>query len=232
MSILSDNLITLANGSKIRAQDLSIGDVVADGYGNNVLIRGVRNFYDVHPWNSGLNPRKINNEIVVLKDQIFMGADGYFYIIDGVDNDLFYFHLSTNFFTENVTLSSLHNYNIKDRTKKLEIGSIIMKDTGPVEVNSIEILDPIFPTPCTWENYQYKSDLVDPSTVFKIHPLGTGVYKHKVDVRGTYIVDDYICLAAQNEFWDYDNNVPVPPNKVYFMQDPVTRIFERTIVRD
>lgn len=240
MSFFRGSLVTMADGSKKPIEDLVIGDVVFDGYEKNVLIRGLLNLYNTVPWRTddnipGQKPIKINNEIVCMKDQIFMGADNNFYILNGLENELLYPKNIKNFYFiahRNVIISA-PNFNISSKIKKLEIGSIIMKDTGPVEVNSIEFLEPLVMKPntkCVWKDFYFNNNhVIEEISVEDFEPDSDDIIKHKVGGRGTYIVDGYICLSTQNKFWDYDKNVMIPEGK-YHVQE-LNGVIERVIYK-
>jgi hypothetical protein len=230
MSFLPGNLITMSDDSKKKIEDLNVGDIVKNGYGKNVFVRGIRNlattdhFFRGHDV-PGERPVKINNEIVCMKDQVFIGADDYFYVIDGVNNDIMY-NVNTMFFiTYDYKLIGFVNFSIKDRTKELKIGSIIMKDTGPVKVETIEYLPPVIVKKHAkdiWEEFYYKNNDNLNARFTDFNPVSEPIIKHKIGWNGTYIVDGYICLSTQNEFWDYDLNqkVPGPTNQARFLNHP------------
>lgn len=220
MSFIKGNLITMADGSKKKIEDLAVGDIVKDGYGINVFVRGLTNLFNVEPWKTDYDqpsqkPIKINGEIVCIKDQIFMGADGYFYVLEGVNNNLLYPPKILHFYfiADKNKFLSANNFDIRNRIKTLQIGSVIMKETGPVEVNTIEILEPISfnpPEKDVWKDFYYNNNNDLNVSLSSFLDSGDSILKHKIGGRGTYIVDGYICLATQNPTWDYEKNIYDP----------------------
>lgn len=217
MSFLKGSLVTMADGSKKKIEDIKVGEIVRDGQGINSFVRGKANLkYNPTFYNTKINkfenPIKINNEIVCMKDQHFLGADGNFYVLNGEENELNLNpdYLNVNYIVEYDCILTYTNYIIKNKIKNLQIGSIIMKDTGPVEVNSIDHLPPLqlsLPKKNVWEEFYYNNnDITEGLDMNDYVEIRDDIFKHKLGYRGTYIVDGYICLASPNHFWDYAND--------------------------
>ena len=224
MSFLKGNLITMADGYKKKIEELTVGELVKNGFGRNVFVTGVCNLNNFRRYVKKIDKAiKINNEIVCLRDQAFVGADENFYVLEGSNNSLFYELPFIMFNGYNKTCVNGANYNINSRLKPLEIGSIILKENGPVEVNSIEFLDTVVVDVndnAVWDNF-YNKNITDLNVEYaSFMPIGPDIYRNKIGFNGTYIVDDYVCLAMQNAFWDYDKKINYPETDIITYMGP------------
>ena len=82
----TNTLVTLANGTKKTIEELMPGDFIlgADNFPCHVFGRFRFGQEDLK------KPCiKINDEIIATNDQAFLGADDYFYILNGINNEIF-----------------------------------------------------------------------------------------------------------------------------------------------
>jgi hypothetical protein len=208
----TNTLVTLANGTKKVIEELMPGDLILDSDNFPCHVFGRFRFSQEDLKKPCI---KINDEIIVTNDQAFLGADGYFYILDGINNEIFQklnvciqYCVSYNSFGLGEQLNGINESLIKP----LVVGSVLMKDTGEKTVDTIEVIvDPYTPTPPT-KNFRTDWYDLDPSTLdvdsFNINDfitLNDAAIKHRIARSGTYIVNGYKCLSVPNNQWDYVN---------------------------
>lgn len=208
----TNTLVSLANGTKKVIEDLMPGDLILDADNFPCHVFGRFGFTQEDFKKPCI---EINDEIIVTNDQAFLGADGYFYILDGINNVLFQklnvciqYCVSHNSFGLGEQLNGIDLSLIKP----LVVGSVLMKDTGEKTVDTIKVIDdpytPTYPT----KNFRTDWYDLDPSTLdintFKVNDFLTtnnAAIKHRIARTGTYIVNGYKCLSIPNNFWDYVN---------------------------
>lgn len=219
--------IKMANESLKYVDDIVPGDWVEDRDNFPTNVRGVQNY--VHP--SDFPCIRINDELTVTSDQVFVGQDGCFYLIDGLNNKLFHKY------NEGIQIFNTYRDIIATRPiaslpehliKPLVIGTMLEGENGSIEVKSIETVYPLTKVPSSKslmeEIYSKDKSLID------IEGLDMNDYiRHDVKVvrfaihrTGTMIVNGYKCLGIPCNDWNYETNSFEDPDSFEIIVDVLT----------
>jgi hypothetical protein len=228
----TNTFITMADGTKKLIETIQSGDWVLNSDGFPVHVRGVSHI------NSKDDTRAlvINGEITVSINQVFIGEDGLYYVYKGLQNRIYrlmsaeaFCSVSYDSIVSNQPLVGLDDSIVRELT----IGSRIMKTTGPVEVTSIEIIDPFTINPPTkkFQDDLYSKPLseidIDTLNIYDYVPRNTKLISHILGQKSTYIVNDYKCLAVPVNEWDYKNDVRIDPSTFTVKYDQTNNRFIR-----
>ena len=219
--------IKMANESLKYVDDIVPGDWVEDRDNFPTNVRGVQNY--VHP--SDFPCIRINDELTVTSDQVFVGQDGCFYLIDGLNNKLFHKY------NEGIQIFNTYRDIIATRPiaslpehliKPLVIGTMLEGENGSIEVKSIETVYPLTKVPSSKslmeEIYSKDKSQID------IEGLDMNDYiRHDVKVvrfaihrTGTMIVNGYKCLGIPCNDWNYETNSFEDPDSFEIIVDVLT----------
>jgi hypothetical protein len=219
--------IKMADGSQKYVDDIVPGDWVEDRDNFPTNVRGVQNY--VHP--SDFPCVRINDELTVTSDQVFVGQDEYFYLIDGLDNTLFnkYNQGIQTFNTYRDLISTRPIVSLPEHLiKPLVIGTMLKGENGSIEVKSIETVYPLTKVPSSKslmeEIYSKEKSQID------IENLDINDYiRHDVKVirlvihrTGTMIVNGYKCLGIPCNEWNYETDSFEEPDSFEIIVDVLT----------
>jgi hypothetical protein len=224
----------MKDGTKKLLEELKPGDWVLNCDNFPVHVRGVSKINSTEETRALV----INNDITVGFDQIFIGEDGYYYVYGGIDNKI-YNRIHSQLFTW-VTYDSVSVHQSwvgldNSIVRELKIGSRIMKTTGPVEITSIDIIDPFTinqPTKNFYDDLYSKpiSEIdIENLNVYDYVPRNTKLITHVIGHKSTYIVNDYMCLSVPTNDWDYVNDVRIDPSTFTIGFDRTTNRFVRVL---
>jgi hypothetical protein len=219
--------IKMANESLKYVDDIVPGDWVEDRDNFPTNVRGIQNY--VHP--SDFPCVSINDELTVTCDQVFVGQDGYFYLIDGLNNTLFHRYNQGiqifNTYQDIIAtrpIASLPEHLIKP----LVVGTILDGENESIEVKSIETVYPLTKVPSSKslmkEIYSKDKSQID------IEGLDMNDYlRHDVKVirlvihrTGVMIVNGYKCLGIPCNDWNYETNSFEEPDSFEIIVDVLT----------
>lgn len=211
----TETKVKLANGQEINIEDLVAGNWVSnkDGFPENV--KG--HYNKAH--RGGDLAIKINNELICTADQIFMGADGFYYAYAGNDNT-FINNLPINTLTfivyDQMVASRPFVGLPDDLIKNLEVGVTLQTENGEKVVETLELVE-IFENVQAIKDFQidlYSKDIseinVDNLDVWDYNDRKTEIVHHIIGNSSTYIVNGYKCVSVPNNDWDYVNHVHIP----------------------
>jgi len=219
--------IKMADGSLKYVDDIVPGDWVEDRDNFPTNVRGVQ--YYVHP--SDFHCVRINDELTVTSDQVFVGQDGYFYLIDGLNNPLFHKYNQgiLNFKTYQDIIATRPIVSLPEHLiKPLVIGTVLEGENEPIVVESIETVYPLTKVPSSKslmkEIYSKDKSQID------IENLDMNDYiRHDVKVirlvihrTGTMIVNGYKCLGMPCNEWNYETNSFEEPDSFEIIVDVLT----------
>ena len=136
--------VKLVNNTEINIEDLKAGDWILNKDAFPAHVRG----HVLSTYKSHQKAIKINDELICTWDQIFIGADNFYYVYNGCDNQCF---------TEgNSKIMSYISYDDtiiyrpfvglpENLVKNLEVGVVLQTIDGEKTVDTLEIID-IFET--------------------------------------------------------------------------------------
>jgi hypothetical protein len=219
--------IKMANGTLKYVDDIIPGDWVEDRDSFPTNVRGIQNY--VHP--SDFPCVRINDELTVTSDQVFVGQDGYFYIIDGLNNTLLHKYNEgiQTFETYRDLIGTRPTASLPQQLiKPLVVGTMLEGENGTIEVESIETVYPLTKVPSSKslmeEIYSKEKSQID------IENLDINDYiRHDVKVirlvihrTGTMIVNGYKCLGIPCNEWNYETDSFEEPDSFEIIVDVLT----------
>jgi hypothetical protein len=201
--------IRMADGSLKFMDDIVTSDWVSGEDNLPTNIRSIQNF--VH--NPSIECIRINDEITVTSDQMFLGIDGNFYVYGGLDNQ------NVSKFNQGMISTLSHNSFVITRPvvqipitmiKELKVGTILSGESSPIEVQSIEIVYPL-------ERVDALKDIMmdfylsnDPDTTNlntnDYIRRDTSVARLAVHRSGVLEANGYKCLGLPCNEWNYEEN--------------------------
>ncbi len=219
--------IKMADGSLKYVDDIVPGDWIEDRGSFPTNVRGVQNY--VHP--SDFHCVRINDELTVTSDQVFVGQDGYFYLIDGLNNPLFH-RYNQGIQTFNTYRDLISTRPIaclpEHLIKPLVVGTMLEGENVSIEVESIETVYPLTKVPPSKSLMKeiYSKD----TSEIVIENMDINDYiRHDVKVvrlvthrTGTMTVNGYKCLGIPCNEWNYESNSFEEPDSFEIVVDVLT----------
>lgn len=201
--------IRMVDGSLKFVDDIVTSDWVSGENNLPTNIRTIQNFTHNPP----IECIRINDELTVTSDQMFLGQDGNFYVYGGLGNQNL-----MKFNQGQITTLSQNSFIISrpvvqvpvTMIKELQVGTILSGESSPIEVQSIEIVYPL-------ERVNALKDIMmdfylsnDPDTT----NLNTNDYirrdvsvaRFAVHRSGVLIANGYKCLGIPCNEWNYEEN--------------------------
>lgn len=199
----------MVDGSLKFVDDIVTSDWVSGENNLPTNIRTIQNFTHNPP----IECIRINDELTVTSDQMFLGQDGNFYVYGGLGNQNL-----MKFNQGQITTLSQNSFIISrpvvqvpvTMIKELQVGTILSGESSPIEVQSIEIVYPL-------ERVNALKDIMmdfylsnDPDTT----NLNTNDYirrdvsvaRFAVHRSGVLIANGYKCLGIPCNEWNYEEN--------------------------
>ena len=219
--------IKVADGSLKYVDDIVPGDWIEDRGSFPTNVRGVQNY--VHP--SDFHCVRINDELTVTSDQVFVGQDGYFYLIDGLNNPLFH-RYNQGIQTFNTYRDLISTRPIaclpEHLIKPLVVGTMLEGENVSIEVESIETVYPLTKVPPSKSLMKeiYSKD----TSEIVIENMDINDYiRHDVKVvrlvthrTGTMTVNGYKCIGIPCNEWNYESNSFEEPDSFEIVVDVLT----------
>jgi hypothetical protein len=214
----------LVNNTEINVEDLKAGDWILNKDSFPTHVRG----HVSSPYKSHQKVIKINDELVCTWDQIFIGADNFYYVYNGCDNQCFT--------KENSKIMSYISYDDtiitrpfvglpENLIKNLEVGVVLQTIDGEKTVDTLEIID-IFETLPASKDYivdLYSKDIseidIDNLSVWDYNDRKTMIVYHIIGNSATYIVNGYKCVSIPNNSWDYENDTLIDPETYEIVEE-------------
>ena len=199
----------MVDGSLKFVDDIVTSDWVSGENNLPTNIRTIQNFTHNPP----IECIRINDELTVTSDQMFLGQDGNFYVYDGLDNqNLMKFNQGT------ITTLAQNSFIISrpvvqvpvTMIKPLKVGTILSGESSPIEVQSIEIVYPLERINALKDIMMdfYLSDNPD-TTNLNINDYirrDISVARLAVHRSGVLIANGYKCLGLPCNEWNYEEN--------------------------
>jgi hypothetical protein len=212
----TETKVKLANGQEVAIENLVPGNWVSnkDGFPENVKGYYFRSYKDNE------TAIKINNELICTSDQIFMGADGFYYVYDGNTNPgiVKLAQRSPIFIVYDQMVASRPFVGLPETLiKNLEVGVTLQTETGAKVVETLEIVDMFETVPATkdFQTDLFSKDISEINIanldVWDYNDKKTEIVQHVIGNSATYIVNGYKCVSVPNNEWDYENQVPIAP---------------------
>jgi hypothetical protein len=219
--------IKMANESLKYVDDIVPGDWIVDRDNFPTNVRGVQNY--VH--HSDFPCIRINDELTVTSDQVFVGQDGYFYLIDGLNNKRFHRYNEgiQTFDTYRDLISTRPIASLPEHLiKPLVVGTILEGENESIEVESIETVYPLTKFPPSKslmkEIYSKDKSQIDIESLDINDYIGHDVKVVRLAIHrtGTMIVNGYKCLGIPCNEWNYETNSFEEPDSFEIIVDVLT----------
>jgi hypothetical protein len=227
----SQNRIRMADGSLQLIDDIVSGDWLQDRDAFPTHVRVISNLLTER-----LEMIKINDEISVSSDQVFLGADGLFYVFGGTSNRFYQYNnggMKPTLFYNNTISVRPFVLVPDDMVKPLEIGTVLAGEAGNITVTSIEpiVLEDIVFTKSFFDLYKKDKSEVDITTLNYMDYVTDRNVAIQLSVHrtGIFCVNGYKCLGLPNNDWDYVNDVLEEENSYEIDRDSTGKLFK---VRD
>ena len=211
----TETKVKLANGQEIAIENLVPGNWVSN---KDSFPENVKGYY-FRAYRDGEVTIKINNELICTSDQIFMGADGSYYVYGGNENTFLDKLKRTNliFIVYDQMVASRPFVGLPDNlVKNLEVGVVLQTENGEKIVESIEVVDILENVPAIkdFQTDLYSKDIseidIDNLDVWDYNDRKTLIVHHVIGNSSTYVVNGYKCLGVPNNDWDYETDVVIP----------------------
>lgn len=201
--------IRMADGSLKLVDDLRPGDWILDRDDFPTHIKAIMKF----GWRENFEFIRINNEITVSTDQLFLGIDGNYYLYGGLDNAFYKKYNEGTLNTESMYGGpSFRPFVALDDSviSSLEIGTQLVGENGTITVDTIEpvYFQEIPPEKKFADFYKQKKEDIDVNTLnYKDYltyiPL---TYRISAYRTGIMFVNGYACMGLPNNDWNYDED--------------------------
>lgn len=201
--------IRMADGSLKSIEDLRPGDWIVDRDRFPTHIKCIMKMN----WRDTFEFIRINDEITVSTDQLFLGIDGKYYLYGGLDNK---FYIKYNEGTQNT--DSMYGapsfrpfVGLDDSViRNLEIGTKLVGENGTITVTSIEpvTFQEIPPQKKFTDFYKQKKEDIDVNTLDYKDYLTYSPLTYRISAyrTGIMFVNGYACMGLPNNDWNYDED--------------------------
>lgn len=218
--------IRMADGSLKPVEDLRPGDWILDRDRFPTHVKVIMKFC----WRENFEFVKINNEITVSTDQLFLGIDGNYYLYGGLDNK---FYKKYNEGTQNTDsmygAPSLRPFVPLDDSviRSLEIGTQLVGENGTNTVTTIEPVSfqEIPPKKQFADFYKQNKEDIDVSSLdYKDYLTYTPLtYRISAYRTGIIYVNGYACLGLPNNDWNYAEDKFEIAGSYEIVEDVITK---------
>ena len=222
MAILNNNehKIKSANGELTSIEHVKPGDWLWNKNGFPEHVRGVRTFIYRTGYTKAIS---INKKITCNDEQFFVGADGFYYILDGSANLNYqtfkkspYSYVTYNYVRISRMFAGIPDHLIKP----LQVGVELLTEDGTEKVTTIDELkldEVLLESKKDFFEDHYKKNLEDISVSdLSIDDFCKKLNLFKVIVSAytsTAIVNGFVIITTPNNAWDFTNDCHLQPDE-------------------